>query len=233
MNTLREAQGVLAHFDGATTLGWGAKRVLDESVQIVRALTNGIAQAGLTQQEMATHGFTLDKDNQLLLVGKLTLTLIYGLRPLAKKTNDRGLLEKVDFEPSTVTRGPALTVANRCQLIHDLAKERMTVLEDFGVSQAHLDAQQVAIDTFKPLVGLRDTMSAKRQAATARIPVMDKQLREQLDILDDLTQNLIDDTDFKAAYRELRNRVDTRKRGKAKKEDGNGEPAAPAPAPQG
>ncbi|MBC7448829.1 MAG: hypothetical protein H7330_12300, partial [Hymenobacteraceae bacterium] len=69
------------------------------------------------------------------------------------------------------------------------------------------------IDTFRPLAGLRDTVGAKRQAATAALPDLFDQLRDQFTLLDDLIENLVEDADFKATYRELRAITDTRGRG--------------------
>lgn len=218
MNFLRMSQSELAHFDGAPAL-WNARPVLVTVVNTIRALTNGIAQAGLTQQEMVTTGYTLDKDKQLALVGAVTEPLVRGLRPLARMTNDNALLQQVDFAPSELMRGPEQECVNRVQLIHDAAAARAAALADYGVTPAMISAQQVAIDTFRPLAGLRDVVGAKRQTATATLPDLFEQLRTQYELLDDLTGNLVDDDTFKANYRELRAITDTRARGAAAADD--------------
>ena len=223
LNTLRMSRGEVAHLDSAPDL-WNTKPVLAGVVNVVKALTNGIVQAGLTQQEMETNGYTLDKDQQLKLMGAVTEPLIRGLRPLARMTGDNALLTQVDFASAELIRGPEQEIVNRCQLIHDAAKARETKLTDYGVTPAMISGQQVAIDTFKPLAGLRDTVGAKGQAATATLPDLFDQLREQLTLLDDLVGNLVEDTDFKATYRELRATTDTKARGAAKDDGGTPPP---------
>lgn len=216
LNTLRMGRGVLALFDGAeTTTGWGARSVLKTTVQTVRALVNGMAHAGLTQEQLKTNGLTLRKDEQLNVMGDLTEWIVRGLRPYAKITNDKELLTGIDFSHTDLTQGPEERCVNRCQLVHDAAKGRVTELAEHGVTQTHLDAQQLSIDTFRPLAGLRDATAAQRQAATESLPQYQQQLREQLDILDDLTQNLIEDDAFKGAYRAAREIIDQRGPGKA------------------
>ncbi len=218
MNFLRMSQRQLAHFDGSPAV-WNARPVLVIVVNTVRALTNGIVQAGLTQQEMTTTGYTLDKDAQLALVGAVTEPLVRGLRPLARMTNDNALLQQVDFAPSELVRGPEQESVNRVQLIQDAAAARAAALADYGVTPAMISAQQVAIDTFRPLAGLRDVVGAKRQTATATLPELFDQLRTQYELLDDLTLNLVDDAAFKATYHELRAITDTRARGTAAADD--------------
>ncbi|MBC7448745.1 MAG: hypothetical protein H7330_11875 [Hymenobacteraceae bacterium] len=209
LNVLRMSRGELAHFDGAPAL-WDQKPVLVTVLNTVRALTNGIVQAGLTQQELITTGYTLDKDQQLTLMGAVTEPLVRGLRPLARMTNDNVLLKQVDFAPSELVRGPEQESVNRAQLIHDAAATRVADLANYGVTPAMISAQQVAIDTFKPLAGLRDAVGGKRQTATATLPELFTQLRTQFELLDDLTENLVDGATFKATYRELRAIIDTR-----------------------
>ena len=217
-------RGEVAHFDGAPDT-WDTKPVLVSVVNVVKALTNGIVQAGLTQQEMVTGGYTLDKDTQLALMGAVTEPLVRGLRPLARMTSNNALLKQVDFAPSELLAGPEQEIVNRCQLIHDAAATRQTELANYGVTPAMISGQQVAIDTFKPLAGLRDAVGAKRQAATATLPDLFDQLRAQFELLDDLVGNLVDDADFKATYRELRAITDTRGRGAS--EDGGDTPPPP------
>ncbi len=209
LNTLRMSRGEIAHFDGAPGK-WDQKPILVTVVNTVRALTNGIIQAGLTQQEMDTTGYTLDKDQQLALVGAVTEPLVRGLRPLARMTGNNALLQQVDFAPSELVYGPEEESVNRCQLIHDAAAARATALAEYGVTPAMVSAQQVAIDTFRPLAGLRDAVGATSQAATAALPDLFDQLRAQFKLLDDLVENLVDDAPFKATYRELRTIIDTR-----------------------
>ncbi len=226
LNTLRMSRGEVAHFDGAPAL-WNEKTVLVSVVNVVKTLTNGIVQAGLTQQEMLTGGYTLDKDKQLELMGAVTEPLVRGLRPLARMTGNNALLKQVDFAPTELLAGPEQEIVNRCQLIQDAAKARVTELAGYGVTPAMISGQQVAIDTFKPLAGLRDAVGGKRQAATASLPDLFDQLRDQLALLDDLVENLVEDTDFKGAYRELRATTDTRGRGPGKDEGEDDE--APTP----
>jgi hypothetical protein len=229
-NTLRMARGVIAHFDADSAV-WEKKTVLVSVLNVVRALVNGIVQSGLTQQEMMTNGYTLDKDQQLVLMGALTEPLVRGLRAMARLSGNQALLHKVDFAPSELVRGPEQECVNRCQVIHDAASTHEASLGDYGVSAAMISGQQVAIDTFKPLAGLRDAVGAKRQAATATIPDLVAQLRTQLPILDDLTANLVEGADFKAAYRELRATVDTRGgRSKSTSEENDGSDGPDAPS---
>jgi hypothetical protein len=209
LNTLRVTRGVMAHFDGAPTL-WGAKPLLVSTLNGVRTLANGIAQMGLTQQERVTNGYTLDKDQQLALLGAVTEPLIRGLRPLARMTGNNALLQQVDFAPSELVRGPEEEIVNRCELIQAAASARAAALADYGVTPAMISTQQVAITTFIPLSGVRDAVGAQRQAATASLPDLFTQLRAQFELLDDLTENLVEDTAFKAAYKQARVIIDTR-----------------------
>lgn len=219
LNYLAMANQVVLHVDSQPAL-WNGSAPIAGVINEIRAFVTALSQQGLTQSQRQTTGYTQNKEAQKDVMCKLALNLVFKLRGYAKVNKDNVLLQAVDYSESDLRRNPEMDVVNRCQTIHDKGREYLKKAAEYQLTSESLKAFQTAIDTFRPLTTQRDQISNSRTTITANIATILEQLRERLDMLDDLVNGLITDADFVATYRKSRT-VGSGYLSKAKKDEGD------------
>jgi hypothetical protein len=195
-------QTLLAHFDNHVNL-WERIVPLANTVNEVRTHVTALAQES-QKQGNSTTGHTQNKENQKELMCALAQSLVLKIRPFAKISENNILLAAVDFSESELSRGAEQEIINRCQTIHDQGQVFLTPLAEFLVTPDSLQAFQTAIQLFRPMTPQRDALGDSKTTATANIKLCIKNIREKLELLDDMVPGMITDTNFVATYRQGR-----------------------------
>ncbi len=94
----------------------------------------------------------------------------------------------------------------------DKAKEHLSDLGIYNVTQAQLDELQAAIDKYKPLVAQRNTVGDSRATATTNITTLMGQARIHLLNLDDLIPSQLSESDFISTYQQCKKITNSRTR---------------------
>lgn len=113
-------------------------------------------------------------------------TIGSAVAALASDTKDANLAAKVDFSRSELTRGRETQIVTRCENIHAAAAENLDALDDeYGVTQAKLNALQAKIDAFR-------TAQPKPRRTRASSSTATKQLRECFAQADQIAREKLD-----------------------------------------
>lgn len=132
-------------------------------------------------------GFATDKTTHKKNVSELASFVAGKIYAYGAKTKNPVLKEAADFSLSDLKRTKDGEFAARCQTIHDLGAENITVLADFGLKPTDLTELQTAIDSYaasapKPRAALTDRVTVKQNIKTL-FTEADEILSEQMDKL--------------------------------------------------
>ena len=92
-----------------------------------------------------------------------------AVHSLAEATKDVELGEQVDFSRSVLIEGSGASIVARCRGIYDLAKVKLPLLGDHGVTQPKLTAFNQAIKTYDTLRSTPRQAKAAQSAATKQL----------------------------------------------------------------
>lgn len=216
-NSINMHQAVIFYFD-ETPAVWNAKTPLVNAFADFRNCADLLARAALLQQQGATGGYTKQKNMQKAALINLAHGMALKLKGYAKINNNAVLLQAVDYSPTDLRRSREQDLVNICQTIYDKGLEFAPVAPEYEITDDELTALQAAINVFKPMSILRDSMGDKRILARADIGILLKECMRLLDILDTLVEGLIKDKAFVAGYFQARKITD--RAGRGKDEDG-------------
>lgn len=97
-------------------------------------------------------------------------TISSAVAALASDTGDAALAAKVAFSRSDLKRGREAQIITRCENIHAVATENLDALDDeYGVTQAKLNALQTKIDAFRTAQPKPRRTRASGSAATEQL----------------------------------------------------------------
>ena len=202
---------VIAHLESKPTV-WQASPLIAEEFTSLKSVVNTILSEEYNQVQRNPKGLTKVKNGQLDFMCNLTVQLIAKIRPYARRTKNMVLLQAIDYSYTGLRRPKGASSVSRCQLVLDKAKEHLSDLGIYNVSQAQLDELQAAIDKYKPLVAHRNTVGDARATATTNISTLMGQAKIHLLNLDDLIPSQLSESDFISTYKQCKKITNSRTR---------------------
>lgn len=187
--------------------GWEAIQPVNDTVTKVTSFVTAIETVDQEREALKTTGLTEDKEQVFETMCKLAFKLASKIKAYAKVTKNNTLLSAVNYSESTLKEGGQAAALTRCKTIHNKALEHVEALVAYQVQPEDTDALKAAIDKFEPLTPQRDATGDERIAKTARLSEIISEIREQLDILDDMVEGMFDE-EFEDAYKQARHIID-------------------------
>lgn len=201
--TNNTAKAVIGHFDKNEPL-WKGKGPLETSINNLKAYHGGVEAASYLQVYKITKGLTADKKGYRNLMVNIALGVITKVRPYAIRTDNKDLLQAVDYSETELTHCKEEICTKRCMTIAAKSRENLLALATHSLTENDLVALETAIEPFLETSEKRDISNGEREAATNKIATLIPFMRKELKILDDLVESQITDQDFKATYNQLR-----------------------------
>lgn len=165
------------------------------------------------QEENNTPGFTRNKDNEMEKLVEATYQLLLKARSFAKIKKDEVVLESVKYAYSALEVMSAVSLYQASQIISGHARANFAEVSEFGVTEEQLTALEALQAEVSNLVNQRAIAGSTRKSATDNIADLISQMREQLDLLDDMLEAFVTDQEFLSVYSNLRKIVDRTGRG--------------------
>ncbi len=198
-NSVNMYEAVIALFDKSSTV-WNTKIPVLNAFNTFRTLADELSDTALSQQQEDTKGYTTQKYQQKRVLIDLAYSLSLKLKGYAKAVNHSVLLQAVGYSMSELDGSREQDMINRCQTIHDKGVEFKNIAVDYNILTEELAALQTAINTFKPLGIVRDSIGDNRTIATQDIGKLLQEGAKLLNILDAQVMGLIQDKAFLASY---------------------------------
>lgn len=195
-------QDVLTLFDKKDAV-WQNLTVVKEVVEGVRILHSRTENPAQKQYE-GTDSLTAEKDVLFERMIDLTHKTSRKMAGYARSKKDVGLLTAIDFSRTALEAGSESDAKKRCLFVLNKAKENVSKLADYQVTQVEIDELEAAIKAYEKMPALRNTVGGESVTATTNIGAIISTLRESFEILDDFVYSMIPDADFVNTYRNLR-----------------------------
>lgn len=138
-----------------------------------------------SKKQQARSGVSFEKAAALQALGDAAFEIASAVHACAVASGNKELAGKLDFGRAELTRGADKTIINRAEEIHEAATAVLASLEDYGVTQAKLNALSKKIEAF------RKAHPAPRQRVNASSAAT-KQLSELFPQLAALLRNRVD-----------------------------------------
>jgi hypothetical protein len=206
-NHLTMQDGVIKHFTTQTTV-WSAKKPLTKVFNLFKSVNATIHSTSEAQQNNTTMGHTNQKNIAFESILERTHELSLNLADYAIDKNDMVLYNAVNYSESALAEGTEAEIENRCSLIAEKAKLKMTELlaDGYDVVDAEVDALIVDINNAKELINERNVVGSTRVTNTATLPDLFKEARKLLKQLDGLVKSSrLNNEEFVNVYFNLRN----------------------------
>ncbi len=164
----------------------------------------------LSESILATDpgGLTDLKDNTFDQLMNATYKLMKKKSAYAKKNNIYTLLPAVSNSYTTLSRGPEPEAVNRCAGNADKAEECLENLATYKVTADEIQNIRQLISDCRQQSSERTTMLKDKSEKLAKVAEEIKNLRHNLDIMDDLVKGLIDDREIINHYKSWRSIID-------------------------
>jgi len=177
------------------------------SAAVAQLVTNIDAIENLRdQQDADTTGVTQDKQNKRQALEDQTITVGNILVFYASTTNNRELLEKVNFKRSALSHARDNELPGMSEQVHQEAVANAAAVLPFGLTAAMTTALRTAIDDFVDYISKPRAAQSEVSAATEQLPPVfdatNKLLDEQLDAGMELYR--VSKPDFYAQYHNAR-----------------------------
>lgn len=114
-------------------------------------------------------GYTKDKRNAEEKMIQLTLQMGGAVMAWAEVTGNQGMAEEMNLMQSTLHSYRDAVVAERCQVVHDVALANMASLADYGLTVADTTALLAAITKYTELLSLPRMLVTVRKSTTSEI----------------------------------------------------------------
>jgi len=206
LNYLTMAKATLACMESRKS-EWNSINPVKKAVTVIGTLVSTLDTEIKKQYNLQTTGLTEDKNQKFENMCAQAFKTASKIKAFAKVTGNKILLDAVNFSESALKAGSENETIVQCKTILEKAQENKKQLTDYQVSQESINQLKQAIEAYTPLVAQRDATGDERVAATARINKYITNIREQLDILDDLTEGFFDE-EFIDIYRQARQIID-------------------------
>jgi hypothetical protein len=207
LRTLSMYQAVLSFMDAKPAV-WNSITPITKSVFMLRTYVTALIQQSYLQPNHVSAIYTPDKDGQMRIMCDMALALLLKIRTYAKATNNKTLLYTINYSDNELRSGSVLHIIKRCQTIYNKAKEHITDLARYQVTDESLAQFQEAIDTVRPLITHRNAVASKRVAALVNVPLLIEEARAELEQLDELVKTTVFDKIYIKNYLQVRNHPD-------------------------
>jgi len=206
-NFLNMLGGVLNGMNNERSL-WENEPEIVSEFSILESEYNKVTGLDESLSVTDTSGLTALKDNTFDRLMSTTYKLAKKMSAYAKKNNILTLLPLVSISYSALSRGPEPEAVSRCAGIADKASENLANLTSFKVTSAEIESIRQLIADYRQQSSERTAVSKDKPVKGSEISDKIKNLRSNLDIMDDLVKGLIDDRDFINRYKSWRSIVD-------------------------
>jgi hypothetical protein len=163
-----------------------------------------------SRKQEALSGVTQEKAAALQALGDAAFEVAGAVHACAVASGNVELAGKVKFSRAEFSRGADKTIINRTEAIHEIATAVVESLDDYGVTQAKLDALARKIEAFRkahPAPRQRVNASSAATTQLARLfPKLTALLRDRVDRL--MVQFKTTSPDFFNEYQSARVIVD-------------------------
>ncbi|WP_298738009.1 hypothetical protein [uncultured Chitinophaga sp.] len=203
LNLLDMYQAVLSHLDKFPGT-WNQLTPVTPIVDNLRTIVAEMLTQSQLQAQCNPTGYTKRKDAHMFEIVERAFQLSLKLRSYAKFNNDHVLMAAVDLAYSTLARGPQQLVFQRCQRIAQHARDHLSELAAYQVTEEEVTMLEAQLNTTEPMTPARNVILGARKTATGSIPALVTRARKALDALDDLVEGMIDDAMFVSTYFNVR-----------------------------
>lgn len=212
-------QAVLAQLDQFPTV-WNTQVIIPAVVEDLRTTITELQAVSKKQEENHTPGFTRTKDNEMEKLIDATQVLTSKLRAFGKINRDELVLESSRHSYSSLEGMPVPMLLQTSKIAIEQARNKLPQLTNFGITEESIVSVEAIHAEVTKLINQRDIAGGTRKSATDTLPELFTQMRDKLDLLDDLIDGMIEDEAFTKVYYNLRRVNDRGGRG-AKPEDLN------------
>jgi hypothetical protein len=171
-------------------------------------------------QEGRTTGITENKQKEEDEMIQATIETGAAVYAYADIIGDSELKSKVNYSPSDLKTARDTDLRVICQSVHNVAKDRISELGDYGTTPEDLDKLQKEIDDFSEMLSKSMKAINTRSTATAKIAELmketDELLKNQLDKLVTTLQSR--EPEFYTNYMKARRIIDMGSRSQSEEE---------------
>lgn len=196
-------RAVLSHLDKFPAT-WNQLAPITPVVDDLRKAVTDILNQSQLQATHETVGYTKRKDAHMAQVVEQAFQLSLKLRSYAKVTNNHVLLQAVAHSFTTLGSGAGQLVMQRCQRIAQHARDHLTELAPYQVTEEEVASLEQLLTTTEPMTPAKNVILGARKTATDSIPQLIGECRKQLDVLDDLVEAMVNDAAFVSTYFNVR-----------------------------
>ena len=202
-NFLTMCDRVTAHMRRGMNL-WENEPEIVEVITIIEEKRAGISAKGAAESGLSGKGFTTAKDETLDSLVTITCKLSKKISGYAKKNRLLELIPLVDVSANSLASGPEKKVINRCKGITEIALKNMEKLVSFRVTSDEIDKINMLISDYQNHIDNRSNTNITKTSSGVDISENIREIRHQLDILDDLIEGLLEDNTFIRDYKASR-----------------------------
>lgn len=218
LNLLEMYQAVLAHLDKFPAT-WNQFTPLTSAVERLRKAVTDILNQSQIQARHDTQGYTKRKDAHKAQVVDQAFQLSLKLRSYARVNNDHVLLQAVSYSFTALGSGAGQLVMQRCQRIAQHARDHLTELAAYQVTEEEVASLEQLLTTTEPMTPEKNVILGARKTATDSIPELIGECRKQLNTVDDLVEAIVTDPAFVSTYFNVRQVIDRAGRSAKVKEE--------------
>ena len=202
-NRLKMLEDTLAHFD-AHPDAWNAEPPLVRNVATLRDGYVALDDAGEGQAAGDTTGLTQDKTAARAAAAKQLADLGLKVSAFAIETGDADLRKAVDHTAYEWGRKSEVDFKNDAANALDRTEAVLPALVEYKVTAEQISAARTAVARVGRIARQRDTTDAAREVDTDALWPGYSALVPTLAVLDRLVPALVENADFVATYRQVR-----------------------------
>ena len=202
-NFLNMSDRVMSHMLVGNAL-WKNEPEIVEVVEEIKQKRNDVSEKGALESGLSGKGHTSAKDITLDSLATKTCKLSKKISGYAKKRGLLNLIPLVDVSVTSISRGPEKEVINRCKAIADIAVKHMDNLVPFKVTGDEIAQIKNLISKYQSHIDNRSNTNISKSSSGEDISNNISEMRNQLDILDDLVEGSLDDNTFIRDYKAAR-----------------------------
>lgn len=164
----------------------GNTEIIETNVAFIAAFNEfkdkiaAISQAAQLDDRRTT-GITIDKNIAKRTLCQIAADVSSIISAYAATVGNNTLLKNIEYSVSTLLKMSEDTLPSRCQNIHEAGRVNLVELADYGLTNAHLTALQIAIDDFTAVIAKPRTAISQRKGVTGNLVELFKETDEILD----------------------------------------------------
>jgi hypothetical protein len=192
---------------------WEKETEMTDVVTLVETDYLSVLNLSKNIKGLQTTGLTDLKDFTFDLITRKTLKLSKKLSAYAKKNKKLDLLALVNYSYSSLSEGMQKDAITRCKAILDAATTNLANLTSFKATADEITTIKQNISDYEGYLDNRSSTTATRTTSVSEVSTLVSNIRDNIDILDDIVEGVLEDEGVIARYLASRKIVDY---GKAK-----------------